>query len=56
MKTSMSEYLPSFIGYLRSCSVENGVETLEQLSDASGHFQLFYGSELNRMTEWEAAK
>lgn len=30
-----------------------GVQTNEELSDVYAHFQLYYGSEMSRIHEWE---
>lgn len=30
-----------------------GVQTNEELSDVYSHFQLYYGSEMRRIVEWE---
>lgn len=30
-----------------------GVQTNEELSDVYAHFQLYYGSEMRRIVEWE---
>ncbi|KAH7696935.1 SH2 domain-containing protein, partial [Aphelenchoides avenae] len=68
-KKKLRELYERMAKYMASCSYEdverlrkveetdymavNNIRTVEELADVTAHFQLYYGHEVSRMSEWE---